>query len=166
MLNKDLIDVAYSCVVNYFSKQKDPTVTLDFKTICSLTCKDAKISQEDFNEIIGSFYADLMQDGRFVFLGNDKWNLKDRITLEVYKKNLNSLYDYENTSTLAEEYDDEALPKDMKDDKDEIYEENEHEISRDSLEDDSEDVDDDDDENEVVRRTIAKKNRDDDDEDF
>ncbi|GAA5414948.1 DNA-directed RNA polymerase subunit delta [Ureaplasma ceti] len=168
MLSRDLIDIAYECVESYFTKHKiknDETIT--FEKIVELTCKAAGISQKDFEAMVGSFYADLMQDGRFVFLGENKWNLKDRITMKEYKKNLNTLYEYEKTVS-EEEYDDDSLPEDMKDEKEEVYEEDENEISRDSIDEASEEDEEmDDDENEVVRRTIENtKNREDEDDDF
>lgn len=164
MLNRDLIDITYDFVNNYFAKQKDTNATIDFKTICKGTAKEAKISDEEFSEMLGSFYTDLLQDGRFVYLGNDKWNLKERIPLDVYKKNQNSLYDYDNGLDFAEEYDDEALPSSMKDADPEVYEENENETSRDAY--DDEDSLEDDEESEIIRREMTKKssNNDDDDE--
>ena len=163
MLHRDLIDTTYEFVVDYFKKQNDVNATIDFRTICKGVCDAANISEQDFSEMLGSFYTDLLQDGRFVYLGNDKWNLKDRITLELYKKNQNSLYDYDGNVQFAEEYDDEALPEEMKDGESEVYEENDMETSRDSYE--SEDLEDEEEENEIIRREITKKSSNDDEDD-
>ena len=166
MLNRDLIDSTYEFVVDYFKKQNDINETIDFKTICKGACESTNISEEEFSEMLGSFYTDLLQDGRFVYLGNDKWNLKDRITLEVYKKNQNSLYDYDSSIQFAEEYDDDSLPSEMKDAENEVYEENDMETSRDAYEsEDDEDSLDGEEENEIIRREITKKSSNDDEDD-
>lgn len=141
MLNKDLVDLSYDYACEFFAKATKDNATLDFKKICKGVKKLAKFSDEEFDQIIGSFYVDLLQDNRFVFLGNDKWTLKDNISLDVYNKNQNSLYKY-NTDNMSvqEDYDEEALPKDMLNEDNEVYEENEQEVSRDSFDDESSDL--------------------------
>lgn len=103
MNNKDLIDVAFECVLEYFENKKNDT-TISFDEICSAVIKKTNISKAEFDKNIGSFYVDLMQDRRLIYLGNDSWNLKDRIKLEQYLKNLNSLYDYDSSMDLEEGY--------------------------------------------------------------
>lgn len=137
MLNKDLVDIAYEYVCDFFQKTTKEDTTLDFKKICKGVKKLAKFSDEEFDKILGSFYVDLLQDNRFVFLGTDKWTLKDRISLEVYRKNQNSLYNYDTTTPFQELYDEDALPMEMVNADNEVYEENDNEISRDSFDDES-----------------------------
>ncbi len=103
MNNQDLIDVAFECVLDYF-KNKKPEATISFEEICDAVIKKTKISKTDFDKIIGSFYVDLMQDRRLIYLGNDSWNLKDRIKLDQYLKNLNSLYDYDSSQDVEDGY--------------------------------------------------------------
>lgn len=138
MINKDLVDLCYESTVNYYKKISDKqNVTIDFATICDILKKYAKISDAEFSKVIGSFYVDLLQDNRFVFLGNDKWTLKENISLDCYKKNLNSFYNDVNLSSFEEDYDEEIFNENTIDDEDlEIYEENENELSRDSFDSD------------------------------
>ncbi len=103
MNSNDLIDVAYECVLDYF-KDKKTDSTISFNEICEAVMKKNKISKSDFEKIIGSFYVDLMQDRRLIYLGNDAWNLKDRIKLDQYLKNLNSLYDYDSSQDVEDGY--------------------------------------------------------------
>lgn len=136
MLNKDLVDVAYDFMVDYLQKHGSEKTTLEFSDISKGIQKTIAMSDGEFNKLLGSLYVDLLQDGRFVYLGNDKWTLKDLISLELYNKNQNSLYNYENGTPFTEVYDEDALPEKMINEDNEVYEENENEISRDSFEND------------------------------
>lgn len=138
MINKDLVDLCYESTVNYYKKISDKqNVNIDFATICDNLKKYAKISDAEFSKVVGSFYVDLLQDNRFVFLGNDKWTLKENISLDCYKKNLNSFYNDVDLSSFKEDYDEEIFNENTIDDEDvEIYEENENELSRDSFDSD------------------------------
>lgn len=138
MINKDLVDLCYESTANYYKKISDKqNVNIDFATICDNLKKYAKISDAEFSKVVGSFYVDLLQDNRFVFLGNDKWTLKENISLDCYKKNLNSFYNDVDLSSFKEDYDEEIFNENTIDDEDvEIYEENENELSRDSFDSD------------------------------
>lgn len=136
MLNKDLVDVAYDFMVDYLQKHGDEKTTLEFSEISKGVQKIIEIGDGEFNKLLGSLYVDLLQDGRFVYLGSDKWTLKDLISLELYNKNQNSLYNYENGTPFTEVYDEDALPEEMVNEDNEVYEENENEVSRDSFEND------------------------------
>ena len=104
MNNIDLVEVAYNFVLDYFKNKNIASDSISFSDICDGVMKVLNISKKDFEKNIGSFYVDLMQDKRLIYLGNDKWNLKDRITLETYKKSLNSLYDYDSTVSTDESF--------------------------------------------------------------
>lgn len=136
MLDKDLVDVAYDFMVDYLQKHGEEKTTLEFSEISKGIQKIIGMSDGEFNKLLGSLYVDLLQDGRFVYLGNDKWTLKDLISLELYNKNQNSLYNYENGTPFTEVYDEDALPDEMVNEDNEVYEENENEVSRDSFEND------------------------------
>lgn len=144
MINKDLVDLCYESISDYYKNISDKqNVTISFATICDHLKKYTKIPDGEFSKIVGSFYVDLLQDNRFVFLGNDKWTLKENISLESYTKNLNSFYNDVNLQSVEEEYDEEALSDITIDDEDnEIYEENDNEISRDSFDTDFSESDD------------------------
>lgn len=143
MLNRDLIDIAYEIMSENLSNSKNIT-TINFKTIVDEVKKNPNINKSELDSNIGAFYVDLLQDNRFVFMGNDQWTLKEKISNEQYKRNQNSLYNFLPDSNVLEEvYDEEALPADMINADNEVYEEENNEISRDSFT-DSEILDNDD----------------------
>ena len=96
--------------------------------------KSTNMDKVELNSILGSLYTDFLQDPRFVFIGNNKWTLRDLQTFEFLKNNQSALYNYENVNDVKEAYDEEALPQTIIDQDNEVYDENEFEISRDSLE--------------------------------
>lgn len=67
------------------------------------------MSEEELNERISQFYADLSLSGKFVNVGGDKWDLKFRQKFEV--------------AGLQFQYDDEATIDDFIDDEEEEEEE-------------------------------------------
>lgn len=111
MNNRDLIDVAFECVLEYFKNKKVET-TISFEEICNEVMKKTNMSKSEFDKIVGSFYVDLMQDRRLIYLGNDSWNLKDRIKLDQYLKNLNSLYDYDSSKDVEDGYENMVIIED------------------------------------------------------
>lgn len=131
MLDRDLLDLAYDLV----SKElKDSKSSITFNKICDLIQKSTNMDKVELNSILGSLYTDFLQDPRFVFIGNNKWTLRDLQTLEFLKNNQSPLCNYENVNDVKEAYDEEALPQTIIDQDNEVYDENEFEISRDSLE--------------------------------
>ncbi len=131
MLDRDLLDLAYDLV----SKElKDSKSSITFNKICDLIQKSTNMDKVELNSILGSLYTDFLQDPRFVFIGNNKWTLRDLQTLEFLKNNQSALCNYENVNDVKEAYDEEALPQTIIDQDNEVYDENEFEISRDSLE--------------------------------
>lgn len=135
MINKDLIDLAYEVTEEIFAKNSK-IQNVNLKTIVDALKKKFNIDSKIIDNNIGSFYVELLQDNRFVFLGNDQWTLKYKITNEFYKRNQNSLYNFSTDTTVLEEsYDEEALPEKMINADNEIYEEEPNEISRDSFSD-------------------------------
>lgn len=135
MINKDLIDLAYEVTEEIFLT--NPSIqNTNLKSIVDGLKKKFNIDSKMIDDNIGSFYVELLQDNRFVFLGNDQWTLKYKITNEFYKRNQNSLYNFSTDSQVLEEsYDEEALPEEMINADNEIYEEEVNEISRDSFSD-------------------------------
>lgn len=131
MLDRDLLDLAYDLV----SKElKDSKSSITFNKICDLIQKSTNMDKVELNSILGSLYTDFLQDPRFVFIGNNKWTLRDLQTLEFLKNNQSALCNYENVNDVKEAYDEEDLPQTIIDQDNEVYDENEFEISRDSLE--------------------------------
>lgn len=136
MLNKDLIDLAYEIMNENLSSSKNSSTTISFKSIVDGVKNKPNIDEAALDANIGAFYVDLLQDNRFVFMGNDQWTLKEKITNELYKRNQNSLYNFlPDSDVLEEAYDEEALPLEMVNADNEVYEEETNEISRDSFSD-------------------------------
>ncbi|MDE5617798.1 MAG: DNA-directed RNA polymerase subunit delta [Ureaplasma sp.] len=144
MLDRDLLDLAYDLV----SKElKDSKSSITFNQICDLIQKSTNMNKVELDSILGSLYTDFLQDPRFVFIGNNKWTLRNLQTLEFLRNNQTALYNYENVNDVKEAYDEEALPQAIIDQDNEVYDENEFEISRDSLDNSSDsDLNDDDEE--------------------
>ncbi len=108
MLDRDLLDLAYDLV----SKElKDSKSSITFNKICDLIQKSTNMDKVELNSILGSLYTDFLQDPRFVFIGNNKWTLRDLQTLEFLKNNQSALCNYENVNDVKEAYDEEALPQ-------------------------------------------------------
>ncbi|MDE7221920.1 MAG: DNA-directed RNA polymerase subunit delta, partial [Ureaplasma sp.] len=142
--DRDLLDLAYDLV----SKElKDSKSSITFNQICDLIQKSTNMNKVELDSILGSLYTDFLQDPRFVFIGNNKWTLRNLQTLEFLRNNQTALYNYENVNDVKEAYDEEALPQAIIDQDNEVYDENEFEISRDSLDNSSDsDLNDDDEE--------------------
>ena len=99
MKNRDLIDEAYKIATHDFKNKE-----FDFNVLCSKLIKKLDTTQDEFDKIVGSFYCDLLQDTRFIFIGNNKWSLKENLKIDEYRKYLHSLYDY-STDVEEEGYD-------------------------------------------------------------
>lgn len=85
MANKSMIEAAYEIM------QKKENIA--FNVLWKEVCKMLNLSEEEQNKKVANFYTQLSLDGRFVFTGKNKWNLRDRMpfdkvhvdTTEVYK---------------------------------------------------------------------------------
>ena len=62
---------------------------------------------ENIDEDISFFYTNLTLDGRFVNVGDNKWNLRERVTFDKVHIDMNDIY--------AEEEEEEILDEDDKD---------------------------------------------------
>ena len=62
---------------------------------------------ENIDEDISFFYTNLTLDGRFVNVGDNKWNLRERVTFDKVHIDMNDIY--------AEEDEEELLDEDVKD---------------------------------------------------
>ena len=61
----------------------------------------------NIDEDISFFYTNLTLDGRFVNVGDNKWNLRERVTFDKVHIDMNDIY--------AEEDEEEILDEDVKD---------------------------------------------------
>ncbi len=76
------------------AKQDLPVDGFDFDKLWKMVAKRLKMNQETFKtELLGDFYTDLLQDGNFVFLGDNMWVLRENITYDRYQRLRDSISD-------------------------------------------------------------------------
>ena len=74
-------------------------------------------SIENIDEYISFFYTNLTLDGRFVNVGDNKWNLRERVTFDKVHIDMNDIYveDEEDISEDIEDSKDEYVADDYED---------------------------------------------------
>ena len=74
-------------------------------------------SVENIDEDISIFYTNLTLDGRFVNVGDNKWNLRERVTFDKVHIDMNEIYvdDEEEISEDSEDSKDEYVADDFED---------------------------------------------------
>jgi DNA-directed RNA polymerase subunit delta len=72
---------------------------------------------ENIDEDISFFYTNLTLDGRFVNVGENKWNLRERVTFDKVHIDMNDIYveDEEDISEDSEDSKDEYIADDYED---------------------------------------------------
>ena len=72
---------------------------------------------ENIDEDISFFYTNLTLDGRFVNVGDNKWNLRERVTFDKVHIDMNDIYveDEEDISEDSEDSKDEYVADDYED---------------------------------------------------
>ena len=72
---------------------------------------------ENIDEDISFFYTNLTLDGRFVNVGENKWNLRERVTFDKVHIDMNDIYveDEEDISEDSEDSKDEYVADDYED---------------------------------------------------
>ena len=90
-MSKSLIEIAYEFV----SKQKEP---VNFAKIWEYVKKESGLSEEDANKKAGQFFTNMMLDGRFVTLGENEWDLRERHTFDKVHIDMKDVYSDVQTS--------------------------------------------------------------------
>ena len=113
MITKQNITLAYELALkNYKNK------SFTFMQIWKDLVKKCKFDEEE-QKNISQFYVDLLQDKRFIFVGNKKWKIREFLKHDEIVKLENALYDFEQD---GEENNDIATkPNSKKMDNNEIY---------------------------------------------
>ena len=70
---------------------------------------------ENIDEDISFFYTNLTLDGRFVNVGDNKWNLRERVTFDKVHIDMNEIYNDEEEVSEDEDVKDEFIPDDFDD---------------------------------------------------
>jgi len=71
-----MLEVAEQLIQRKIKPQK-------FEKIAKEVCEIMGISDEEFEDSVAQFYSDLTLSGKFVTVGDDKWDLKSRQKYEV-----------------------------------------------------------------------------------
>lgn len=96
MNNKSLIEVAFDVV----SSSKSP---ISFKALWKAVVKEKELSEEQAGERVGQFYTNLLLDGRFVNLGDNMWDLRNRHTFDKVHIDMRDVYSDVDTVDTDEE---------------------------------------------------------------
>lgn len=133
MYNEEMsmLEVAEQLIQRKIKPQK-------FDKIAKEVCEIMGISDEEFESRVAQFYTDLTLSGRFVTVGEDKWDLKSRQKYEVANYDSYDIeFDDEDILIEVDEfaadpeeiqvdedtednYDDESTPEDAKEESDEF----------------------------------------------
>ena len=122
-MSKSLIEIAYEFV----SKSKTP---VHFDDIWNHVKKEAGLSEEEAAKKAGQFFTNVMLDGRFVTLGENEWDLRERHTFDKVHIDMRDVYsDVQTTDEDSEEDEEEEYNKvfdESKDDESDASDEDEN----------------------------------------
>jgi len=97
-----MLELAYE----YFNSK---TKAVTFKQIWAYVVKQKGFSEEEANKKVSSFYTSLLLDGRFVTLGENKWDLRSRHTFDKVHIDMRDVYsDMDTSDSDSEEAGEEA----------------------------------------------------------
>lgn len=101
-MSKSLIEYAYELI----AKSKG---SVNFKEIWAYVKEQAGLSEEEAAKKAGQFFTNMMLDGRFVTLGENEWDLRERHTFDKVHIDMRDVYSDVQTSDddLEEEEEDE-----------------------------------------------------------
>lgn len=134
------------------SQNKAP---MTFIELYSAICAEKEISEEMKNELISQVYADFILSAKFVYVGDDQWDLKSRQSIDLWDKDgafYQEFQDFEEereTEEEDEDYFDEEFDEDDEEEEEETEDEEEEE-DEDIYEDDIDYDDFEDDEEEFI----------------
>lgn len=101
---KDLLDELYQTALSNFGNKE-----FSFEDLLSAVSKQYSYTNEYLSKILGSLYADLLLDQRFVNIGDNKWTLKENLSFEDYKNKINDMYQFCSANVTEEVDEQEAL---------------------------------------------------------
>ena len=103
---KPLLEIAY----DYISSLETPT---SFNDLWDHICTEAGLSSEEAANKVARFYTNLMLDGRFVFLGDNLWDLRTRQTFAKVHIDMKDAYSDEVVSESNEDENEENYDNDL-----------------------------------------------------
>jgi len=87
-MEKQLIDLAYDLAKTKFAKK-----AFTFQELWSKLIKQAKLDKDEQAQA-GYVYTAMLQDNRFIFIGDSKWKITEFLTQEEKTEYANALYDF------------------------------------------------------------------------
>ena len=97
-MTRHLSDVAYDIAIKEFKNK-----TFSFKDLWSKIVSISRMKKAEANDQIGEFYAEIMQDPRFIYCKNNNWKLKEFLSINDVKNTQNMLYNSGYSDDLYEE---------------------------------------------------------------
>ena len=90
-MSKSLIEHAYELI----AKNNGP---VNFKDIWTYVKEQSGMSEEEAAKKAGQFFTNMMLDGRFVTLGENEWDLRERHTFDKVHIDMRDVYSDVQTS--------------------------------------------------------------------
>lgn len=90
-MSKSLIEIAYEFV----SQHK---TSVNFNLIWDYVKEQSGLSEEEASKKAGQFFTNMMLDGRFVTLGENEWDLRERHTFDKVHIDMKDVYSDVQTS--------------------------------------------------------------------
>jgi DNA-directed RNA polymerase subunit delta len=81
-------------------KSKEP---IDFYELFDIVAKEKGLSEEDKGVYITHFYSDITISGRFVYTGDNTWDLKTKQKIELWEKDGSFYNEYTDVEDLQQE---------------------------------------------------------------
>ena len=121
-MNKSNLDVAYEIVKNVES--------ISFTDLWNQVAEVQNYTEEEKATRVGKFYTNLILDGRFVNLGDNVWDLRERNTFDKVHIDMSECYSEEeedlDPEDIAEEKEEEGIVDDtLENDESKTYQEDE-----------------------------------------
>ena len=121
-MNKSNLDVAYEIVKNVES--------ISFNDLWNQVAEVQYYTEEEKATQVGKFYTNLILDGRFVNLGDNVWDLRERNTFDKVHIDMSECYSEEeedlDPEDIAEEKEEEGIVDDtLENDESKTYQEDE-----------------------------------------
>ena len=85
MVRKSNVDIAFDII----SANETP---IAFADLWARLCEENNYTEAESTRKIGSFYTSLLLDGRFVNLGDNKWDLRSRYKFDKVTLDVNECY--------------------------------------------------------------------------
>ncbi len=116
MRKRTNVEIAYSLL-------KDSKEPIPFYELWQQIVNEHEYSEAEGHDLISRFYTALMMDGRFVNIGDNVWNLRERVNFDDIALPLSDVYTFEDEGSEEDDdapeiiYFDDENPEDDPEDK-------------------------------------------------